>query len=168
MLVSCSYSDLTDLWPSGEDEEEVVIRELPGDSFDPEDSDEITISKIEADEDMESVPEIDIVDETNYSSDSNEESIDSILSQNGNEFDSESNITDVNGNGKVSPVFTYVGQRITEMENEYNRLNQDIKQGERIGMIRFGSRVDIYFENYDPIVKLNQKTIAGETLLARK
>jgi len=46
--------------------------------------------------------------------------------------------------------------------------DQELKQGSKIGMIRFGSRVDIYFENYNPIVKLNQKTIAGETLLARK
>ena len=46
--------------------------------------------------------------------------------------------------------------------------NQELKQGSRIGMIRFGSRVDIYFENYHPLVKINQKTIAGETLLARK
>ena len=46
--------------------------------------------------------------------------------------------------------------------------NQDIQQGSKIGMIRFGSRVDIYFENYNTLVKLNQKTIAGETLLAKK
>ncbi len=46
--------------------------------------------------------------------------------------------------------------------------DQEIKQGERIGMIRFGSRVDIFFENYKPLVKMNQKTIAGETLLAKK
>ena len=46
--------------------------------------------------------------------------------------------------------------------------NQELQQGSRIGMIRFGSRVDIYFENYKPLVKINQKTIAGETLLANK
>ena len=46
--------------------------------------------------------------------------------------------------------------------------DQDLKQGDRIGMIRFGSRVDIFFENYNPLVKVNQKTIAGETLLAKK
>jgi len=45
---------------------------------------------------------------------------------------------------------------------------QELNQGAKIGMIRFGSRVDIYFENYNPIVKINQKTIAGETLLASK
>ena len=46
--------------------------------------------------------------------------------------------------------------------------NQKLKQGSRIGMIRFGSRADLYFENYIPLVKVNQKTIAGETLLAKK
>tara|TARA_Y100000590_G_scaffold256635_1_gene288178 strand:- start:814 stop:1461 length:648 start_codon:yes stop_codon:yes gene_type:complete len=46
--------------------------------------------------------------------------------------------------------------------------NQELQQGDRIGMIRFGSRVDVYFENYNPLVKINQKTIAGETLLAKK
>ncbi len=46
--------------------------------------------------------------------------------------------------------------------------NQEIEQGSRIGMIRFGSRVDLYFENYNSLVKINQKTIAGETLLAKK
>ena len=46
--------------------------------------------------------------------------------------------------------------------------DEELKQGSRIGMIRFGSRADIYFENYSPLVKVNQKTIAGETLLAKK
>jgi phosphatidylserine decarboxylase len=46
--------------------------------------------------------------------------------------------------------------------------NQQLKQGERIGMIRFGSRADLYFENYEPLVKVGQRTIAGETLLAKK
>ena len=46
--------------------------------------------------------------------------------------------------------------------------DQELNQGERIGMIRFGSRADIYFENYKSLVKVGQKTIAGETLLAKK
>ena len=46
--------------------------------------------------------------------------------------------------------------------------DQQLKQGDRIGMIRFGSRADIYFENYKPLVKVGQKTIAGETLLAKR
>ena len=47
-------------------------------------------------------------------------------------------------------------------------VDQEIQQGSRIGIIRFGSRADIYFENYKPLVKVNQKAIAGETLLAKK
>ena len=57
-----------------------------------------------------------------------------------------------------------IARRIVNESHE----GQELKQGERIGMIRFGSRVDVYFENYTPLVKVNQKTIAGETLLAKK
>jgi len=46
--------------------------------------------------------------------------------------------------------------------------DQQLQQGDRIGMIRFGSRADVYFENYKPLVKVGQKTIAGETLLAKR
>ena len=46
--------------------------------------------------------------------------------------------------------------------------NQELKQGERIGMIRFGSRADVYYENYEPLVKIGQTAVSGETLLAKK
>ena len=46
--------------------------------------------------------------------------------------------------------------------------DQQLQQGERIGMIRFGSRADVYFENYKTLVKVGQKTISGETLLAKR
>ena len=46
--------------------------------------------------------------------------------------------------------------------------NDEIKQGDRFGMIRFGSRVDLYFENYQLMAQKNQKTIGGETIIARK
>ncbi len=45
---------------------------------------------------------------------------------------------------------------------------QKIKQGERLGMIRFGSRVDIYFSQRNTMVKVGQNVIAGESLIARK
>ena len=57
-----------------------------------------------------------------------------------------------------------IARRIVTETSKDNNLDQ----GERVGMIRFGSRADLYFENYQPIVKVNQKTIAGETILARK
>ena len=45
--------------------------------------------------------------------------------------------------------------------------NQEIKQGQRIGMIRFGSRVDLYFNNRKIMVKVGQDVTAGESLIAR-
>ena len=46
--------------------------------------------------------------------------------------------------------------------------NDETKQGNKFGMIRFGSRVDLYYNNYQSMVNINQKTIAGETIIARK
>ena len=46
--------------------------------------------------------------------------------------------------------------------------DHELKHGDRIGMIRFGSRADIYYENYEPLVTVGQKAISGETLLAKK
>ena len=50
---------------------------------------------------------------------------------------------------------------VCEVEQE-----QDLKQGDRIGMIRFGSRVDIYFKNKKVLVKRGQNLTAGESLIA--
>ena len=46
--------------------------------------------------------------------------------------------------------------------------NDETKQGDRFGIIRFGSRVDLYFDKYQLMVKQNQKTIGGETIIAKK
>jgi len=46
--------------------------------------------------------------------------------------------------------------------------DSEAKQGDRFGIIRFGSRVDLYFNNYKILVKKNQKMISGETIVARK
>ena len=46
--------------------------------------------------------------------------------------------------------------------------NDETNQGNKFGIIRFGSRVDLYFENYQTLVRQNQKTISGETIIAKK
>ena len=46
--------------------------------------------------------------------------------------------------------------------------DQELNQGDRVGMIRFGSRADVYYENYEPLVKVGQIAVSGETLLAKK
>ncbi len=45
--------------------------------------------------------------------------------------------------------------------------DQSVRAGERFGMIRFGSRVDVFLpEGVTPMVCVGQTTIAGETVLA--
>jgi phosphatidylserine decarboxylase len=47
------------------------------------------------------------------------------------------------------------------------RAGQAVAAGERFGMIRFGSRLDVYLpEGVTPLVAVGQKAIAGETVLA--
>jgi len=46
---------------------------------------------------------------------------------------------------------------------------QDLKKGDRIGMMKFGSRLDMYFPraDVDVIVQKGDKVRAGETVVAR-
>lgn len=47
-------------------------------------------------------------------------------------------------------------------------LNQEVKKGDKYGIIKFGSRVDIYLpEGVVPTVQIGQTMIAGESILAR-
>ena len=48
------------------------------------------------------------------------------------------------------------------------KQGQNLNQGDRIGIIRFGSRVDLYFDNeYKLLVREGQTVVAGESLLAK-
>jgi len=47
------------------------------------------------------------------------------------------------------------------------KAGQSINTGERFGLIRFGSRLDVYLpEGVEPLVALGQTMVAGETVLA--
>ena len=72
-----------------------------------------------------------------------------------------------NSNGDeivVVQIAGMIARRIICDVKEGDTLNQ----GDRFGMIRFGSRVDIYFQNYNLLARKGQNTVAGETLLAKK
>ena len=69
-----------------------------------------------------------------------------------------------NNNIIVVQIAGLIARRIVCESNK----DQALKQGDRIGMIRFGSRADVYYENYESLVKVGQKAISGETLLAKK
>ena len=74
-------------------------------------------------------------------------------------------IKDKHGNNiVVVQIAGLVARRIVCETNK----NQELNQGDRIGMIRFGSRADVYYENYEPLVKIGQAAISGETLIAKK
>lgn len=46
---------------------------------------------------------------------------------------------------------------------------ETVERGERFGMIRFGSRVDVYLpDEYVPAVSVGQKVAAGQTVLAER
>ena len=51
---------------------------------------------------------------------------------------------------------------VTQVEKK-----QTVAQGQRLGMIRFGSRVDIYYNQRKTMVKVGQNMISGESLIAR-
>ena len=55
-----------------------------------------------------------------------------------------------------------IARRIVVEVNQGQNLNQ----GDRIGMIRFGSRVDMYFNNKKLFAKVGQNVVAGESLIA--
>lgn len=55
-----------------------------------------------------------------------------------------------------------IARRILSFVNNGDKLNS----GERFGLIRFGSRVDVYLpKTFKPEVEVGDKTIAGETII---
>ncbi len=63
--------------------------------------------------------------------------------------------------------FTFIAGMVARRIKPYIRQGDAIAKGERTGLIRFGSRVDLYLpENVDVKVALGQSTISGETVLA--
>jgi phosphatidylserine decarboxylase len=64
---------------------------------------------------------------------------------------------------------TQIAGVLTRRIVSYISVGSHVKRGERIGMIRFGSRVDVIIpEGYAFTVKLNDKVKAGCTVIARK
>jgi len=58
-----------------------------------------------------------------------------------------------------------IARRIVGFVAEQDQLSP----GERIGLIRFGSRADLYLpEGFVPLVAKGQRTVAGETVIARR
>ncbi len=65
--------------------------------------------------------------------------------------------------------FTQIAGLVARRIMKWVAVGQMMKVGERFGLIRFGSRVDVFLPaGYVPAVAVGQRAIAGETILAVK
>ena len=72
-----------------------------------------------------------------------------------------------NNNGLEIPVVQIAGLIARRIVCNLN-VGQEVKKGEKYGIIKFGSRVDIYLPNgIVPAVKVGQTMIAGESIIAK-
>jgi len=72
-----------------------------------------------------------------------------------------------NNSGKTFAIVQIAGLVARRIVCEVKE-GQNLNQGDRIGIIRFGSRVDLYFDNdYKLLAKQGQTVVAGESLLAK-
>ena len=64
--------------------------------------------------------------------------------------------------------FTQIAGLVARRIVPFVKSGDIVAAGQRVGLIRFGSRVDVYLpEGTEPRVLLGQKTVAGETVLAK-
>jgi len=68
----------------------------------------------------------------------------------------------------VRIAFVQIAGLVARRIISYPRIGDSLVRGERYGLIRFGSRVDIYLPpQIEPLVKPGDRAVAGETVLAR-
>jgi len=73
----------------------------------------------------------------------------------------------VEGDGGVKIGFTQIAGLVARRIMSFVKEGQRVTGGERIGLIRFGSRVDVYLPaGTVPRLLLGQRAIAGETIIA--
>jgi phosphatidylserine decarboxylase len=69
--------------------------------------------------------------------------------------------------GGVAVGFTQIAGLVARRIVPFVKPGDIVAAGQRVGLIRFGSRVDVYLPaGTEPKVLVGQKTIAGETVLA--
>ncbi len=70
--------------------------------------------------------------------------------------------------GGIRIAFVQIAGLVARRIISYPLVGNVLVRGERYGLIRFGSRVDVYLPtDAEPLVKLGDTTVAGETVLAR-
>lgn len=75
-------------------------------------------------------------------------------------------VLEMSGGARIA--FVQIAGLVARRIISYPMIGDLLVRGERYGLIRFGSRVDVYLPpETAPLVKLGDKTVAGETILAR-
>jgi len=70
--------------------------------------------------------------------------------------------------GGIRIAFVQIAGLIARRIISYPQIGDLLTRGERYGLIRFGSRVDVYLPtDVTPLVKIGDTTVAGETVLGR-
>jgi phosphatidylserine decarboxylase len=73
----------------------------------------------------------------------------------------------VEGAAGLKVGFTQIAGLVARRIVSFVHEGDDVEAGQRIGLIRFGSRVDVYLPaGTSPKVLLGQRSIAGETVIA--
>jgi len=79
----------------------------------------------------------------------------------------ERNLVKITSSNNDSIVLVQVAGLVARRIISYCNNNDEYKQGQSFGIIRFGSRVDIYFsDQFRILVKKGQTVVGGETLIA--
>lgn len=74
----------------------------------------------------------------------------------------------VEGSDGTRVGFTQIAGLVARRIVTFAKVGDIVAVGQRIGLIRFGSRVDVYLpEGSEPQVALGQRAIAGETIIGR-
>jgi phosphatidylserine decarboxylase len=75
----------------------------------------------------------------------------------------------VEGKNGLRVGFTQIAGLVARRILSFVKAGDMVVAGQRIGLIRFGSRIDVFLpEGYAPAVALGQRAIAGETVLGRR
>jgi phosphatidylserine decarboxylase len=72
------------------------------------------------------------------------------------------------GGGSLRVLVRQIAGLVARRIVTYSREGDQVEQGERMGIIRFGSRVDVFLPTTaTPVVKVGESTLAGASVIAR-
>lgn len=82
--------------------------------------------------------------------------------------ENEQNTVTVNGDG-TSVIFSQIAGLIARRIVFYKKQGDQVQKGERVGLIKFGSRLDVFFgPDWEVTVKQGERVACGSSIIARR